>query len=430
MPPRTVPGVLRLVTAGSAHDGDNLQEVDTVSVFRSRPALRWLAPSAAAVLVIGGGAAAGTLVANAEPSLPARSAAQLLVDVQNARPGGLSGTVVQRVDLGLPAVLGLGGSGNGADITKLLTGSTQTRVWYAGENQTRLALISTLGETDVIRNGADLWVWRSKENTASHLKLPVHAQSTPPKALADGLPSTPQEAAATALAAIDPTTSVTTSGAAKVAGRAAYELVLAPRDTASLVHQVRLAIDAKEHIPLRVEVYAKGATDPSIRVAFDQISFAKPDAEQFTFKPPPGAKVTEGGEGIAAGVLGSDVAPKGETAKGDATKGNAPKGVAPKGAPSDRESGAEPTVVGKGWTSVLVAKFPTAAAAKDAAGAKGAEGAAGQFAGMLDKLPKVSGGWGSGRLLTSALFSALLTDDGRVLVGAVAPEKLYEAAGK
>ena len=66
-----------------------------MSVFRSRPALRWLVPSAAAVVVIGGGAAAGTIAASADPTLPERSAAQLLVDVQNAKVDGLSGTVVQ-----------------------------------------------------------------------------------------------------------------------------------------------------------------------------------------------------------------------------------------------------------------------------------------------------------------------------------------------
>jgi hypothetical protein len=34
-----------------------------------------------------------------------------------------------------------------------------------------------------------------------------------------------------------------------------------------------------------------------------------------------------------------------------------------------------------------------------------------------------------GRLLTSALLSVLVTDDGRVLAGSVPPEALEEAAG-
>jgi hypothetical protein len=42
----------------------------------------------------------------------------------------------------------------------------------------------------------------------------------------------------------------------------------------------------------------------------------------------------------------------------------------------------------------------------------------------------VRGSWGSGKLLRSALVSALLTDDGRLVVGAVPPELLYAAAGR
>jgi hypothetical protein len=46
---------------------------------------------------------------------------------------------------------------------------------------------------------------------------------------------------------------------------------------------------------------------------------------------------------------------------------------------------------------------------------------------MLQELPKVSGSWGSGRLLQGTLFSALVTNDGRVAVGAVPPAQLYAA---
>ena len=48
----------------------------------------------------------------------------------------------------------------------------------------------------------------------------------------------------------------------------------------------------------------------------------------------------------------------------------------------------------------------------------------------LGKLPAVSGSWGSGHLLSSALFSAVLTDDGRVAIGAVPPQMLYAALSR
>ena len=392
--------------------GGRQREVLIVSVFRSRPALRWLVPAAAAVVVIGGGAAAGTIVASADPSLPERSAAQLLVDVQNAKVDGFSGTVVQTADLGLPALPGVTSGAGSADLMKLVAGSNTARVWYAGEDKARLALMGTLGETDVIRNGSDVWLWRSTDSSATHFKLPADKAGKAdrkPTALPSGVPSTPQEAADAALAAIDPTTAVTTTGAAKVAGRDAYELVLTPRDTASLVGQVRLAIDAEKHVPLGVDVYAKDANDPAVRVAFQQISFDVPDAEQFTFNPPPGTKVSE--------PSAADIAKEHE------------KAITPKAVTEAEKKAAESgtKVVGTGWTSVLVAKLPTG---DDKAGKGEAGAAAGQLESVVKMLPKVSGSWGSGHLLSSALFSALVTDDGRILIGAVAPEKLYEAAGK
>ncbi|GGQ59744.1 LolA family protein [Couchioplanes azureus] len=386
-----------------------------MSVLRSRPALRWLVPAAAAAVVIGGGAAAGTMVATADPTLPERSAAQLLVDVQNAKVDGLSGTIVQTADLGLPALPGItGGAGSNADLMKLVAGSNTARVWYAGQDKVRLAVLGTLGETDVIRNGSDVWVWRSAGGSATHYKIPAeaggHEKRTPPL----GVPSTPQEAADAALAAIDPSTEVSTTGAAKVAGRDAYELVLKPRDTASLVGQVRLAIDAEHHIPLGVDVYARNANDPAVRIAFQQVSFATPDAEQFTFNPPPGTKVDTADE--------SELRKQAEKAGKEAEKAareHAGKPEAPEGT----------KVVGKGWASVLVAKLPTGDGKAGEGAPQLGEGAA-QLEAVAGVLPKVSGAWGSGRLLQSALFSALLTDDGRVLVGAVAPEKLYEAAAQ
>jgi outer membrane lipoprotein-sorting protein len=370
--------------------------VDIVSVFRSRPALRWLVPSAAAVVIIGGGAAAGTIVASADPSLPDRSAAQLLVDVQSAKVDGFSGTVVETADLGLPAIAGaVGSAAPSGNITRLLSGSNTARVWYAGENQARLALVGTDGETDVIRNGTDAWLWRSADNSATHVTLPAGA---PDKAIPGNLPVTPQEAADQALASISPTTKVTTTGAAKVAGRDAYELVLSPKDTGSLVGQVRLAIDAEKHVPLRVDVYAKNATNPAVRVAFQQITFAVPDASEFTFNPPAGAKITNSTP-EKLGEQRQSAAQKAERAKLGKT--------------------AEPEVLGQGWTSVLHAQLPKTTG-KDS----------GQLTAALGTLPKVSGKWGSGHLLSGSLFSALVTDSGQVYAGLVTPDTLYQAATK
>ncbi|RLK22601.1 outer membrane lipoprotein-sorting protein [Micromonospora sp. M71_S20] len=369
-----------------------------MSVLKSRPVLRWLVPVTAVATVIGGGAALGTFAAQAEPSLPPRTAAQLLVDLQTSRLEGLSGTVVQRADLGLPPLAGLV-AGDGP--AGLLTGTHTLRVWHSGPDRQRIALVDTLGERDVIRNGRDVWAWNSRSNTATHRTLPEGAAG----AETPQLPVTPGEAADRALAAIGPSTEVSVGRSAKVAGRDAYELVLAPRDAASLVHQVRIAIDARQHVPLRFEVFADGSDKPAFEMAFTQVSYARPAADQFTFNPPPGVKVTE------------------ETA-----------GRQPADAPGKRPAhGERPDVrtVGESWATVVVARLDGAGAPADRAGTtpgRAGNGSTADPAALLGKLPKVSGDWGSGRLLTGKLFSALLTDDGRLIAGAVTPERLYEVA--
>ncbi|MGC4889012.1 LolA family protein [Micromonospora sp. DT227] len=374
-----------------------------MSVMKNRAVLRWLVPVTAGVAVIGGGAAVGTFAAGADPALPPRSAAQLLDDLRTSRLDGLSGTVVQRADLGLPPIAALAGQASGNQLAGLVSGTHTLRVWYGGEDRQRLALVDTLGEQDVLRNGRDVWTWNSRENTAVHRKLPADGKDLP------SAPATPADAAQQALAAIDPTTAVTVGRSATVAGRDAYELVLTPRDKASLVHQVRIALDAKEHVPLRFEVLADGQDEPAFEVAFTQVDFRTPDADQFRFNPPPGVKVTE------------------ETTE------------ARPGPATDRKPGAadaeRPDVrtVGTGWTTVVVAKLGDPAGLDGAAKAGGTKAGAGapdadMLAKVLGDLPKVSGDWGSGRLLSGKLFSVLLTDDGRVVAGLVTPERLYQAA--
>ena len=367
-----------------------------MSTFTRRPVLRWLIPAVAALVLAAGGSTVGLLTASARGGLPERSPAQLLVDVQKARLDGLSGTIVQNAHLGLPSLPGVGGAGS-SDLTSLVSGSHTLRLWYAGPNKVRLALLGSLGESDLVRNGTDFWTWSSKDKSATHHKVPLTKQERP-GLLTDGTAITPQKAADAALSAISPTTKVSSDGTAVVAGRPAYELMLQPRDAGSLVDSVRIAIDGKTHVPTRVQVFARNSQDPSFEVGFTSFDPSTPSSTAFSFNPPPGTKVTEG------------FAPKSNEAPG------AEKGLR---RPADQASAAaKPRIVGTGWTSVVVARLPEGATSGD-----------GQVSRMLGVLPRVSGTWGSGHLLKGTLFSALLTDDGRVVVGAVAPEALYAALG-
>ena len=391
-----------------------------MSLMKSQTARRWLIPAAAAVAVIGGGAAVGALAAGADPVLPQRSAAELLVDLQNARVDGLSGTVVQTADLGLPGIAKLAADvgGETGNLGSLIAGTNTLRVWHSDPDKSRIALVGTLGQTDVIRNGTDLWIWQSAGNTAQHWTMPAKAAEETPLPLASELPTTPQEAADAALAAVDPTTEVVVGRSAAVAGRDAYELIVRPRDKASLVGEVRLAIDAEHKVPLRVEVIAKNGGVSAFKIAFTQVDFARPDAAQFAFNPPPGGTVTEGGTKDFAEdeAAGAEMTPE-EQAELEKVAG-----------------AAGPKAVGEGWTTVMTADLGAAEGAlpKEATTPPGTapEGAPSvdQLEALSSSFPEVSGAWGKGRLISGNLFSVLVTDDGKVYAGLVAPERLYEVA--
>ncbi|MBI1757851.1 MAG: hypothetical protein HYR62_01255 [Actinobacteria bacterium] len=366
---------------------------------------RWAVPAVVTATVA---AVIGTAVLSAEaaPPLPVRSAGELLVGLQQAAGTPLSGTVVETAALGLPALPNVGGHGT-TDLTSLVSGSHTLRVWVDGPERARLALLGTLGESDVIHNGRDLWMWNSDKNVASHYALPAGRQdagsgpptavlpSSLPSALPTALPSTPQQAADAVLKLIGPSTTVTTSGTATIAGRPAYELVLAPKDHRSLVGEVRLAVDAEKSVPLRVQVIPRGSTAPAFEVGFTQISFARPSAAQFRFTPPPGATVTQEQLGGTAGTPG-------------ATRHAAP----------DSSAATDPTArtVGSGWTAVVIGTLPT--------GTESGNGGD-TLTALLRDLPTVPGHPGT-RMLAGTLFTAVIDGD-TIAVGAV-PADLALAA--
>lgn len=349
----------------------------------SRP-LRWLAP-----VVVGGvalGAVAVPRLADASDTaaeLPPRTAAELLTAVSEVDVDGLSGTVVSTSRLDLPELPSTGGGA--VSLPGLLAGSTTARVWKAGDDQVRLAVDAPFAEYDVVVDGPEVWTFDSASSDVTHLVLP---EGERPQQAAPETSALPQEAAATLLSYVEPSTEVTVGRAAMVAGRPAYELVLDPRDPGTLVDTVRVAVDGETDVPLRVQVFGTGQAEPAVEIGFTSVRFAVPDDSVFAFVPPPGSEVTERSlEGLELPEQRPD-------------------------APAPDPTAARPTVLGEGWTSVV-----------ELTGVELPEQAAGLVQQLATPVP-------GGRVLESALLSVLLLDDGRVLAGAVPADRLVELAGR
>jgi outer membrane lipoprotein-sorting protein len=300
------------------------------NLLRGRQA-RWAVPAGAVAAV--GIVVAGSVIARgqATPALPARTTAQLLAAVDNpaALPSAMTATVQETASLGLPD---LPGSSDPLSGLSLLSGTHTFKIWYDGPAKVRVAVPVSMGETDVRRDGRNVWLWDSQTNKATHYILPAGAADTAPSAPAQSVPA-PPELAKQILAAVGSTTTVGLQQNVTVAGQPAYQLSLAPKDHRSLIGQVRIAIDASNTLPLQVQVFARGAASPAFSAGYTSLSFARPAASNFAFSPPPGAKVKtvtvpagapSGLSGLPAGMSGLPNLPAGSFY-------NSHKGAAPTG---------------------------------------------------------------------------------------------------
>jgi hypothetical protein len=378
----------------------------------TRRALAWSAAIAVPALV--GAAVLVPMAASGAVDLPDKTPEELIEFAAASEIDALSGTIAQSSELGLPDLGGLMGSDDDSDdagsrsadiddLIALATGSHTAKVYLDGQDA-RLQVLDQLAERNVYVDGdaGTIWYVDSESASATKVILPSDAELEQLKAEAeaehdysagDAAVPTPDQILDQALASLDESTEVTVGTDARVAGREVYELILAPRAGDTLVGEVRVAIDGENGVALAASVTARGAGEPAFEIAFTQVDFAAPDPAVFVFEPAAGIAVTEeriplpSGDGQHEGQIPTDAA--------------------------------TPVVIGEGWSAVV--ELPnTSEAGPDVFSGLDAEQQA-----MLENVTTAVDG---GRVLQTSLVTVLITDDGRVLAGAVPAERLVEAA--
>jgi len=407
---------------------------------------RWAVPAVVAVGV-GVAFAAPPLLASADSSgLPPVTPEELVAAVASAEPQALSGTVVYTARLGLPS---LPFGPETADPVNLLDGSSTLRVWTDGGERSRVALLGDMSEFSVVHDGPEAWTYASSDDEVVHYTV-SDADRARYESMKDDAVSgraagtvpggadlpTPAEAASQVLDRAEQFSDVSLDAESTVAGRGAYQLVVTPKTPGTLVARVVVAIDAKTDTPLRVQVWStKDAKTPALEVGFTDVTFATPSDSVLAFSAPAGGSVTD-----KVVTLPTDEQIAADHAKAASGSG-LPEGV---------------TVSGTGWATVvqatgvdvpaLVAGDPSALtdapSGHPTIGSESAQGLLDQFG------PQDGGGPASkfqgidpatlydslttkvpeGHLISSALLSVLITDDGRVLAGAVPPATLQGMA--
>ncbi|GHF48570.1 LolA family protein [Streptomyces morookaense] len=402
----------------------------TAGATGRRKAVRYAVPVVVAGVAASAIGIGSALASSGAPDLPKISAQDLIAKMAASDTRQMSGTVKISTDLGLPALpsgLSLGGGAKGgggkggdaspqAKLTELASGTHTLRVASDGPDKQRLSVVEQSAEYSVVRNGDQVWAYDSASNTAYHSKAQQgqHGGSNSREGMpGDVKDASPQELAKKALAAADDTTAVTVDGTAKVAGRDTYQLLIKPKQSETTVGSIRIAVDAKNGVPLKFTLSPKSGGKAVVDASFTKVDFGKPAADTFSFTPPKGAKVTEGGKEV------------GKEAKG----GRLPEGLDGLTGGAGHEGGSK--VIGKGWASIAEFKGDKAAVPGKgrSQGADKNAGKNGDASKLLDSFgSKVTGDFGSGRVFSTRIVNALMTDDGRVYVGAVSKDALIKAA--
>ncbi|MBL0886445.1 LolA family protein [Myceligenerans indicum] len=358
-----------------------------------RPRTKALVAAGSGIAAGFAGLALGALPAGADedPVLPEIDAEQLVASTLEARPPAFDGVAEVSNDLGLPVLPGTGPV-SGADVLD----ADSVRVFHDGAESTRIQVERPASELTVVKSPGEVWAYDSQESAAKHFTWDdtdaAAAREHAASELAD-----PSQAAARLVEQLRATSDIFVDGTARVADRAAYELVLTPKPTEkTLLREITVAIDDETRVPLRVEVYVGGSTEPVLSLGFVRFEVGAQDADLFDFTPPAGTDV----ETTTAGARSA----------GDGT------------APDAEDLRQRTTTVGDGWDTVVIGQAPADGASEGPAG-DGQDARA-----FLEQIGRpVSGEFGSGTFVQVAVGGAVITDDGRIAAGAVPQQVLVDA---
>ncbi|MEP6856458.1 MAG: hypothetical protein ABJA33_13360 [Pedococcus sp.] len=174
------------------------------------------------------------------------------------------------------------------DVSTLLGGRTQVRVWWRAADDWRVDTLTPTGENDQYAVDIGTANWDYEDHRTSYgevdlgqVRLPKSRDVVPPDLAARLL----GEATADRLTTLPPRL---------VAGGVAEGLRFRPEDPLGSIERVDVWSDGESGIPVHVDVYGRGAKTPAVSSTFLDFSSATPDSSATRFVPPGGSRVGSG----------------------------------------------------------------------------------------------------------------------------------------
>jgi len=210
---------------------------------------------AVAVLVAGVAAIAVAASGGSGPTPPPKPLAQAVHDsLSGPSPKGVTARIKFTNKL-FPS-----GAITGQVGSALMSGASG-RLWATNDGRGRLELQSNAGDVQVVWNDTEVTVYDASSNTVYRAKPPADGKSSA-KSSADqgGIPSVAK--ISNFLAKLGEHASLSSAEPSNVAGQEAYTVRISPKHDGGLLGAAELAFDATRGVPLRLGIYAQGASTP------------------------------------------------------------------------------------------------------------------------------------------------------------------------
>jgi hypothetical protein len=352
------------------------------------------APAGWRWLVVGGVVVVLVALPGLVGAVPARDrpvgAAELLGRVLGSEGVAYQGYAEARAGLGLPDVPRAG------RVVALLGETTRMRAFVAGPEDWRVDELTPVGERDLYRTGWGTWQWDSGERRVVATMGEAAVRFARP---ADLLPPELGRRVASAAG----TGEVARLGARRVAGVQALGLRIVPQAAGTTVARADLWADPASGLPVRVELTARGGTEPIVTSAFLDLRLGPPDPADVHFAVPADADVQR------------DEAPDLARAIDRFSPFVLPERLAGRARRAEVASAA--STYGQGFELVAVLAFPARLSPRTRA--------------FLDKVPTRTGPWGAASVIATPLLNGMVFERDGVayaLAGTIAPPLLERVA--
>jgi outer membrane lipoprotein-sorting protein len=256
-----------------------------VKLFRTLPTSRLLLlVLAVAAVAVGVGAIATVATGGSGAKPPDKSLAQALHDsLAGQVPDGITARITFTNNL-FPS-----GAITGQVGSALMSGGSG-RLWATNDGRGRVELQSNAGDVQIVWDQNQVSVFDASSNTVYRAALPQRSKGETNDATS-GVPAVDE--IATFLTKLGTHVDLTGATPVNVGGQEAYSVRISPKHDGGLLGAAELAWDASRPVPLRVGIYAQGATSPVLELAARDISYGAVSESDVAVSPPAKAKVVD-----------------------------------------------------------------------------------------------------------------------------------------